>query len=108
MPGSVFLCYILLKDPFTDEDPMLIYENILIGRVKYPRNFDKSTKSIIKHLLTADLSRRYGTLNNGVNDVKNHRWFNIIDWNMLRDKEIPGPYIPLVKGPNDTTNFRQF
>jgi hypothetical protein len=28
-------------DPFTDEDPMAIYQKILKGKVKFPRNFDK-------------------------------------------------------------------
>ncbi len=28
-------------DPFTDEDPMAIYQKILKGKVKFPKNFDK-------------------------------------------------------------------
>lgn len=28
-------------DPFTDEDPMAIYQKILKGKIKFPRNFDK-------------------------------------------------------------------
>jgi len=62
-------------DPFTDEDPMAIYQKILKGKVKFPRNFDKNAKSIVKHLLVADLSKRYGNLKNGAADIKNHRWF---------------------------------
>lgn len=61
-------------DPFSDEDPMAIYQKILKGKVKFPRNFDKyrfsiqtsrNAKSIVKHLLVADLSKRYGNLKNG-------------------------------------------
>lgn len=29
-------------DPFSDEDPMAIYQKILKGKIKFPRNFDKS------------------------------------------------------------------
>lgn len=68
-------------DPFTDEDPMAIYQKILKGKVKFPRNFDKNAKSLVKHLLVADLSKRYGNLKNGANDIKNHRWYAGIDWN---------------------------
>lgn len=68
-------------DPFTDEDPMAIYQKILKGKIKFPRNFDKNAKSLVKHLLVADLSKRYGNLKNGANDIKNHRWFSSIDWN---------------------------
>ena len=60
-------------DPFSDDDPMSIYQKILKGKIKFPRNFDKNAKSIVKHLLIADLTKRYGNLKNGVNDIKNHR-----------------------------------
>ena len=52
-------------DPFNDEDPMGIYQNILKGTVRFPRAFDKDAKSLVKHLLQADLSKRYGNLKNG-------------------------------------------
>ena len=38
-------------DPFNDEDPMSIYQNILKGHIKYPRKFHKDAKSLIRHLL---------------------------------------------------------
>jgi serine/threonine protein kinase len=28
-------------DPFNDEDPMAIYQKILKGKIKFPRDFDK-------------------------------------------------------------------
>ena len=73
-------------DPFNDEDPMAIYQKILKGKVKFPRNFDKNAKSLVKHLLVGDLTKRYGNLKNGVNDIKNHRWFHGLDWTKLVNK----------------------
>ena len=52
-------------DPFNDDDPMIIYQNILKGRLKFPSGFDSDAKSLVKHLLVADLSSRYGILKNG-------------------------------------------
>ena len=52
-------------DPFNDDDPMIIYQNILKGRLKFPSGFDSDAKSLVKHLLVADLSARYGNLKNG-------------------------------------------
>ena len=66
-------------DPFSDEDPMSIYQKILKGKIKFPRNFDKNGKSLVKHLLVSDLTKRYGNLKNGVNDIKNHRFFSGLD-----------------------------
>jgi hypothetical protein len=28
-------------DPFSDEDPMAIYQKILKGKIKFPKSFDK-------------------------------------------------------------------
>ena len=95
-------------DPFYDEDPMIIYQKILKGRFKFPRNFNKDAKSIIKHLLVADLTKRYGNLKNGINDIKNHRWFIGLDWQRLIQKRIEMPYKPKIKNPGDTSNFQQY
>merc|ERR1719418_101395 len=57
-------------DPFNDDDPMGIYQKILAGKIKFPRDFDKNAKSIVKHLLVADVTKRYGCLKNGANDIK--------------------------------------
>ena len=40
----------------------------------------RNAKSIVKHLLVADVTKRYGCLKNGANDIKNHRWFKTLDW----------------------------
>lgn len=52
-------------DPFNDSDPMMIYQNIIRLNLKFPRNFDKDARSLVKHLLVADLSKRYGNLKGG-------------------------------------------
>lgn len=95
-------------DPFSDEDPMSIYQKILRGKVKFPRNFDKNAKSLVKHILVADLTKRYGNLKNGVNDIKNHRWFAGLDWTRVVSKHIDMPYKPPVKSASDTSNFPRY
>jgi len=70
-------------DPFNDDDPMAIYQKILKGKIKFPKDFEKDAKSLVKHLLVADVTKRYGCLKNGGNDIKNHRWFKSIDWYKL-------------------------
>ena len=55
-------------DPFSDDDTMGIYKNILKGKISFPSIFDKEAreaKSLIRHLLVADLSKRYGNLKEG-------------------------------------------
>ncbi len=52
-------------DPFADDDPLIIYQNILRGKLYFPKDFDSAAKSLVRHLLTNDLSKRYGNLKNG-------------------------------------------
>lgn len=60
-------------DPFSDDDPMAVYQNILKGKIKFPRNFPKDAKSLVKHLLVADLTKRYGNLKGGKAKTKRQK-----------------------------------
>ena len=95
-------------DPFNDNDPMAIYQKILKCKVKFPKNFDRNAKSLIKHLLVLDISRRYGCLKNGIKDIIDHKFFEGFDWKGLLFRTIKPPFIPEVKGADDTSNFNQY
>ena len=92
-------------DPFSDEDVMKTYENILERKLVFSSDFDDGSKSLIKHLLEPDLSKRYGNLKNGVDDIKNHRFFKELNWNKLLKQEIQADYIPEVKSDNELSNY---
>jgi len=94
--------------PFVDEDPMGIYQKILSGKIVFPKLFDKDAKVLVKKLLTADLGKRFGNLKNGVEDIKQCKWFKDMRWDKLLDKEIHPPYKPKVKGEADTSNFEDY
>ena len=84
-------------DPFSDDDPMMVYQKILKGKIKFPSNFDANVKSLVKHLLEADLTKRYGNLKGGVGDIKSHRMFKSLDFTALNSKQMTPTYIPKVK-----------
>lgn len=84
-------------DPFSDDDPMMVYQKILKGKIRFPSSFDPNAKSLVKHLLEADLTKRYGNLKGGVQDIKGHRFFKTLDFQQLISKTISAPYIPKVK-----------
>ena len=92
-------------DPFADESPMKIYENILEGKIKFTSDFDDTSKSLRKHLLDKDISRRYGNLKNGVEDIKNHEFFKTMNWDKLLKQEIPADFIPKLKVDNELKYF---
>ena len=92
-------------DPFTAEYPMQIYENIIRCKVKFPKNIDSQGRRLVRHLLTKDLSKRFGNLKGGVNDIKFHKWFSGINWQKIIMGEAKAPYVPTIAGPDDCTNF---
>jgi len=94
--------------PFVDEDPMGIYQKILSGKILFPKLFDKNAKGLVKKLLTADLGKRFGNLKNGVNDIKEHKWFKDIIWTSLLDKKTTAPFLPKVTSESDTSNFEDY
>ena len=104
------LTYEMLRGepPFVDEDPMGIYEKILAGKLTFPRGFDKAAKSLVKKLLTADLTRRYGCLKGAAQDIKGSKWLSSFDFSALLKRELKAPIVPTVSGAGDTSNFEEY
>lgn len=93
------------QPPFVDDDPMGIYQQILAGKVNFPRFIDRNAKSLVKKLLISDLTKRYGCLKNGATDIKGHKWYNGLEWDNLVARQLTAPFVPTVEGNSDTSNF---
>jgi protein kinase A len=94
--------------PFFADQPIQIYEKIVSGKVRYPAHFTSELRDLLRNLLQVDLTKRFGNLKNGVNDIKNHKWFQSTDWIAIYQKRIEAPFIPKCKGPGDTSNFDDY
>jgi serine/threonine protein kinase len=80
--------------PFQDDDPMNIYRKIINTKPRYPDGFDSNCKSLVKHLLRRDLSKRFGNLKNGAEDLKTHRFFEGINFTDLLARKLKTPFVP--------------
>merc|ERR1719197_953785 len=103
--GILIYEMIVGQPPFCDEEPMGIYQKILAGKIYFPKYFDKNAKTLVKKLLTADLSKRYGNLKAGPDDIIKSKWFSSLSWDKLLAKQIPAPYKPQMKNDQDVSNF---
>lgn len=91
-----------------NSDPMVLFRKIIIGKYKMKPSFSTNFKGLLSNLLQADLSRRFGNLRNGTDDIKNHLWFKPINWIRMYNQVEPPPFVPKVSGPADTSNFDRY
>ena len=87
------------RPPFMAQSPMEVFQMILNQKILFTKSFDPAAKSLIKHLCDHDLTKRYGNISGGVNVIKNHSFFENVDWPALKAKNFgPGgikkPYTP--------------
>lgn len=94
--------------PFFADQPIQIYEKIVSGKVRFPSHFSSDLKDLLRNLLQVDLTKRFGNLRNGVNDIKNHKWFANTDWISIYKRTEEPPFKPKMKGPGDTSNFDEY
>lgn len=80
--------------PFYHDQPMKVYEKIILGKVDYPSNFSKGLEDIIAKLLVTNPSKRLGNMKGGVADITKHKWFGSFDWQGLIKGVIAAPYLP--------------
>ena len=57
-------------------------------QVRFPSHFSSDIKELLRNILQVDLTKRYGNLKNGVQDIKMHKWFANMDWIALYQKKV--------------------
>nr|XP_015194556.1 PREDICTED: cGMP-dependent protein kinase 1-like isoform X3 [Lepisosteus oculatus] len=86
--------------PFTSSDPQRIYSKILDGILKFPHHMGEGARSLISKLCRLRPGQRLGNNKNGIKDIRNHRWFNNLNWQKLRACQLDAPTMCLIrKGP---------
>ena len=95
--------------PFYDPSPLKTYENITKCNVIYPNHFQLDVINLLQGLINKDVTYRLGNLKNGVQDIKNHRWFNEVIWENLLQGNIETPYEPNIPaGVGDASQFEKY
>ncbi|CAG0920690.1 unnamed protein product [Notodromas monacha] len=108
---GVFLFELLTgAPPFSGSDPMRTYSVILRGIdcIPFPRHISRNAQGVIRRLCRDNPSERLGYGRNSIADIKKHKWFQGFDWDGLRNRQLPPPIVPQVKGPADISNFDSY
>ena len=99
------------QSPFGGDDEDEIYDSILADEPTFPAYMTMDTIDFIQKLLSKEPERRLGSGTNGApppDQVMAHSFFAEINWDDLRHKRVPGPFVPTAAAnPNrtDTSNF---
>ena len=103
--GCIIYEFLVGVPPFHEDTPQDTFASIVRG------DFDKSELSsfspevtdLISRLLVTDASRRLG--DKSIDDIKNHPWFEGIDWERISD--LKPPFVPKLESPEDTSYFQE-
>jgi serine/threonine protein kinase len=82
--------------PYFSTNKDQLFDNIINGKLKLPRNFSLEAKSIIIGLLNRNPTKRLGAEpgEKGATEIMDHPFFNEIEWDALSARRHTGSYIP--------------
>ncbi|XP_030404081.1 LOW QUALITY PROTEIN: cAMP-dependent protein kinase catalytic subunit alpha-like [Gopherus evgoodei] len=86
--------------PFFTDQPTHLYLSSSL-QVRFPSHFSSDLKDLLRNLLQVDLTKCFGNLKNGVNNIKNHKWVSY-------QRKVEAPFVPKCKGPGDMSNFDDY
>ncbi|XP_041674951.1 cGMP-dependent protein kinase 1 [Drosophila eugracilis] len=103
------LVYELLvgKTPFRGVNQIKIYQQILSGIdvIHMPSRIPKPAQHLVRHLCKQLPAERLGYQRKGIADIKRHSWFESLDWQRLKLKQLPSPIKRPLKSWTDLQYF---
>ena len=69
-------------------------KKITRGKFKFPNEFNKDAKNIIKQFLKVDMNKRLGCTKKGIYEIIEHPFFKDFDWEGLLHRKLKPPIIP--------------
>jgi CRP-like cAMP-binding protein len=98
------------RTPFADKDQSKVFMRIVHSErsLEFPEMFPRKARDLIKKLLNARQSGRLGMKIGGAGDVRGHRWFNGVGWEVLKKKKYGAPWTPNTSGEADLRYFDTF
>ena len=85
-----------------------LFKRIVLVKYNMSPDLNEDEQDLISKLLVHKQTARLGNLSRGHRDVKDHTWFNDIDFKKLVRKELPGPWVPFIKDPFDASHFDDY
>merc|ERR1711971_1064711 len=94
--------------PFFADQPFQIYEKIVSSDLQFYDFFSEELCNLITNLLQRDITKRFGNLRKGAEDIKQHAWFGYVVWDDVYERKLTPPLIPFVESEGDFSNFETY
>ncbi|KAF9105921.1 hypothetical protein BGX29_011037 [Mortierella sp. GBA35] len=102
--GVVMFELLFGKRPFRGKSNDLLTSSILRDPLPFPENVHEMVSApcldVVSKLCERDISKRLGCTSEGLDGIKNHPWFQGIEWDKLVSKEAIPPFEPDSKRAN--------
>lgn len=85
--------------PWYTNDRKKLFERLRSARLHFPPYVSRRAEALIRQLLNRNPAERLGS--KGAHHVKNHLFFENIDWSRLIRKQVPPPFRPCHTAMND-------
>ena len=96
--GTLMFEMIAGRPPFYSKSRIELFSLITDKPVKLHKDFSSEASSFIQWLLDRSQKSRLGASERDAEEIKEHPFFRDMDWEKLRKKEIPSPFVPLIEG----------
>ena len=91
--------------PFPIKRGVRLNNKIYEQQIQFPVFINEAARDLIKNLLIVDPAQRLGNGENGSENVKNHKFFNGINWNDAWNRKIRPPFVPKLSNETDLRYF---
>jgi serine/threonine protein kinase len=103
--GAILFEMVTGLPPFYSTNREEMFDRIRFGTLKYPNFLSKNLINLLEGLFKKDPNARLGGGADGADEIKNHPWFDGVDWDAYLRKEIQAPFIPNINSDTDVQNF---
>ena len=86
------------------DNPYAIYTRIVSKNLSYPRGIHPTAKALLKALLQPDATARLSS----AFAVKNHPYFEGVDWNSVAEQRLVPPFNPNLGHVGDAQHFDEY
>uniref|UniRef100_A0A1A9WKE2 cGMP-dependent protein kinase n=1 Tax=Glossina brevipalpis TaxID=37001 RepID=A0A1A9WKE2_9MUSC len=91
--GILIFELLMGKTPFRGQNQIKIYQQILggIDVIQMPSKIPKPAQGLIRALCKQLPAERLGYQRRGITDIKKHSWFDGLEWQKLKNKQLISP-----------------